>query len=246
MIRPGGLAMLVVMALLIIALAAAIYLAVRRGRQSRARFLAEYRLPEAIVTRFRAKHPQLTDGDAALVQEGLRQYFQVCQRARGKLAAMPSQVVDDLWHEFILFTRNYRHFCNKAYWRYLHHTPVEAMSGPTQATDSIRRTWLHACRLEGMNPKAPVRLPLLFALDAQLGVANGFFYSLNCSDAATSSSNLFCASDIGCAGGASCGGGTSWGGSGCGGHSGGHGDGGSGCGGGSGCSGGGCGGGGGD
>ena len=38
---------------------------------------------------------------------------------------------------------------------------------------------------------------LLFALDAQLGIAGGFVYALNCRDAATSSGGAFCASDIG-------------------------------------------------
>ena len=143
---------------------------------------------------------------------------------------MPSQVVDDLGHEFILFTRNYENFCQKAFGRYLHHTPVEAMSSPHVATDGIRRTWFHACRIEGINPKQPERLPLLFALDAQFGIANGFFYSLNCRDTAASSSNSFCASDIGCGGGSSCGGdsggegGGGDGGSSCGGGCGGGGD----------------------
>lgn len=167
----------------------------------RNQFLAGYQLPDAVLKRFQAKRMELTDGQRREVQEGLRQYFQVCQRARGKFVSMPSQVVDDLWHEFILFTRNYENFCQKALGRYLHHTPVEAMSGPTQATDGIRRTWFHACRTEGINPKQPERLPLLFALDAQLGIANGFFYNLNCRDAAASSSNSFCAADIGCGGG---------------------------------------------
>ncbi len=48
---------------------------------------------------------------------------------------MPSQVVDDAWHEFILFTRAYQQYCNKALGRYLHHTPAEAMDSPTIAQE---------------------------------------------------------------------------------------------------------------
>jgi hypothetical protein len=192
--------------------------------RSRQIFLAQYLMPDAVLGRFRQKHPALNGAQEALVREALQQYFLICQRVRGKFVSMPSQVVDDLWHDFILFTRHYREFCDKAFGRFLHHTPVEAMSTPTLATAGIRRTWFHACRIEGIDPKNPSRLPLLFALDAQLGIANGFFYTLNCSSTATSSSNTFCASDIGCGGSDSGCGGDAGGGSSCGSGCGGGGD----------------------
>lgn len=192
---------------------------------SRRRFLDHYRLPDAVLGRFRLKHDNLSPAQEALVRDGLHQYFHICQRARGKFVSMPSQVVDDLWHDFILFTRNYEAFCDRAFGRFLHHTPVEAMATPTLATEGIRRTWFHACRIEGIDPKNPRRLPLLFALDAQLGIANGFFYTLNCENTATSSSNTFCASSIGCGGSSGCGGDAgSEGGSSCGSGCGGGGD----------------------
>src|SRR5512135_945995 len=198
---------------------------------SRRQFLEQFRMPDAVLGRFRQKHPDLSSAQETLVREGLQQYFQICQRARGTFVSMPSQVVDDLWHDYIQFTRHYRNFCDKAFGRFMHHTPVEAMSSPHLATAGIRRTWFHACRIEGIDPKQPSRLPLLFALDAQLGVAQGFFYTLNCANTATSSSNTFCASSIGCGGSDSgcagdTGGGDSGGdgGSGCGGGCGGGGD----------------------
>lgn len=211
--------------LLLVLAIAAIILFSKWIKKSRQQFLDRYRVPDAVVDRFRLKHPELNDEQRIMVQKGLRQYFQICLRARGKFVPMPSQVADDLWHDFILFTRNYRNFCTKAFGRYLHHTPVEAMSSPSVATSGIRRTWFHACRIEGINPKQPDRLPLLFALDAQLGIAGGFFYTLNCGNPAASSSNSFCASDIGCGSGSGCAGDA-------GGDSGGHGggDGGSSCG----------------
>lgn len=200
------------------------------SRNFRHEYLAAFRMPEAVLNRFETKRPELDMRQRVQVEQGLRQYFLVCQRANGKFVSMPSQAVDDLWHEFILFTRNYENFCQKAFGCYLHHTPVEAMATPTQASDGIRRTWFHACRIEGINPKDPKRLPLLFALDAQLGIANGFVYTLNCQSPPTSSAQTFCASSIGCGSGSGCGGGTSCVGGG-GGHGGG-GEGGSSCGGG--------------
>ncbi len=188
----------------------------RWQRVSRQRFLERFELPAAVVERARAKLPALTTEQERLVQQGLQQYFQICVATRGKFVSMPSQAVDVLWHEFILFTRNYEHFCKRALGQYLHHTPAEAMPTRDTATGGIRRAWRLACKMEGIDPKQPQRLPLLFALDAQLGIAGGFIYALNCKDAATSSSGTFCASDIGSCGGSGGDGGSSCG-SGCGG-----------------------------
>lgn len=184
---------------------------------SRQRFLDRFALPAGVMERLALKRPELSQEQGALVQQGLQQYFRLCVAANGRFVSMPSQVVDELWHEFILFTRLYKQFCERALGSYLHHTPAEAMPTPNTATEGIRRAWRLACREEGIDPKNPDRLPLLFALDGQLGIAGGFVYALNCRDAATSSGGAFCASDIGNSG---CGGssdGSSDSGSGCGG-----------------------------
>lgn len=195
-------------------------------RVSRQRFLDKFEMPAAVVERARNKRPELTPEQMRLVQQGLRQYFQICVAAGGRFVSMPSQVVDDLWHEFILFTRQYEQFCKRALGDYLHHTPVEAMPARDTATEGIRRAWRLACKMEGIDPVHPQRLPLLFALDAQLGIAGGFVYTLNCRDTAASAGASFCASDIGSCGGDSGGGdsGSSDGGSSCGSGCGGGGD----------------------
>lgn len=175
-----------------------VYLLYRRWlNSSRQQFLDRFELPVGVMERFKLKRPELSGDQLALVQQGLQQYFRLCVAARGRFVSMPSQVVDELWHEFILFTRLYQKFCERALGKYLHHTPAEAMPTPNTATEGIRRAWRLACRQEKINPKKPKRLPLLFALDAQLGIVGGFVYALNCNDAATSSSGAFCASDIG-------------------------------------------------
>jgi len=38
---------------------------------------------------------------------------------------MPSEIVYVAWHEFLLFTREYQVFSQKAMGRFLHHTPTE-------------------------------------------------------------------------------------------------------------------------
>lgn len=170
-------------------------------RRRRRAFIDDYAFHEAIRKHLRQRRPELTAAAEQRVFQGLRQYFRICERAGRRMVAMPSQVVDDAWHGFILFTRAYERFCRRGLGRFLHHVPAEAMQTPTQAQDGIKRAWRLACRDEGIDPKNPSRLPLLFALDSELNLADGFRYQLHCQPGGSG----YCASHIGCGGG--CGGG---------------------------------------
>lgn len=185
-----------------------------RRRAARSAFIDGYAFPHGIRERVHKRYPHLSEEQLDLAFGALREYFHLCRKAGRFMLAMPSQAVDVAWHEFILFTRNYEHFCHRALGRFLHHTPAEAMRTPTEATEGIQRTWRLACVREGIDPRAPAALPLLFALDARLGIPDGFRYALNCLPAAdASAAPPFCASHIG--GGGGCGGGCH--GAGCGG-----------------------------
>lgn len=225
-----------------------------KGRRAQRRtFIDSYAWPAGLTRRLGEKHPALSATNCDSVFDGLRQYFRVCLIAEKRMIAMPSQVVDDAWHEFLLYTRAYDEFCRDAFNRFLHHTPAEAMQTPTSAQDGIRRAWRLSCRDENINPRFPDRLPLLFGIDAALQIPNGFRYDLNClpfNQRPGRDGTTYCATHIGCGGGCSSGyGGDSGDSHGGDAHGGGHGgsDGGShGCGGdggGSSCGGGGCGGG---
>lgn len=185
----------------------------RAKRRDQISYIDNYVFPEKISVELKIRYPHLQDPDVDRVIEGLRQYFLIC-RGHRSMVAMPSQVVDIAWHEFILFTRHYEQFCNNGLGRFLHHTPAEVMPAPTSAQDSIKLAWRLACQLENIDPKHPKRLPLLFALDAELEIADGFFYSLNCTGR---KNDGYCASHIGCSGGGTSCGGDSDGGGGCGG-----------------------------
>lgn len=170
-------------------------------KSSELRHIQNYRFHPALISKIRHKHPALSDQQLDRVLLGLRDYFYICHRANHRMVAMPSQIVDDAWHEFILFTHSYQQFCQKAFGRFLHHTPAEAMTSPSTAPNALKRAWRLACLKEKIHPRKPCRLPLLFALDAELGIAGGFKYSLNC----LPGSGNYCASHIGCNSG--CGGG---------------------------------------
>lgn len=213
--------------LIVLALALSLLLWRSRVRKTRERFINHFDYSRLLDTRFSMKRPDLNDRQRRAVFKAMAEYFHLCHMAGRRMVSMPSQVVDDAWHEFILFTRNYETFCQKGLGRFLHHIPAESMASPTQAQDGIKRAWRLACKREGINPLSPERLPLLFSIDRELGIANGFYYVPDCKGLVSRSDNcgtVYCASHIGCGGG--CGGG------GCGGSTDSAGDGGSSCGGG--------------
>lgn len=173
----------------------------------------------SIQRRVADKFPHLTNAQVQEVLEGLRDYFSLIVMARGQgVVSMPSQAVDEAWHAFILSTKAYANFCQRAFGRFLHHHPAETMTTPTQATIGIKRAWNLACRHEGIHAAKPERLPRLFELDSRLKIHNGFVYSLNCLLAGAAAQS-FCASDIGggCGGSSGCSGDSGDGGGGCGG-----------------------------
>lgn len=177
----------------------------RRYRdRRRARLIDSYQFPDRIRQKVLGRYSHLGEADSRRVMAGLREYFHLCLGAQGRLVAMPSQAVDLAWHEFILHTRQYQAFCNRAFGRFVHHTPAQAMSSATVAQEGIRRAWKLSCQRENIAPRTPHGLPLLFALDAQLAIPDGFHYVLDCK---ARNANAYCAGHIGCSsgcGGASC------------------------------------------
>ncbi len=151
----------------------------RRARRSR--YIRTYSFPTGLLDRFGAAYPALTARDRHRVARALRQFFLAYLKSGYQFVSMPSRVVDDLWHEFILYTRHYQAFCDQAFGRFLHHTPAVVLGANRQNNAGLRRVWQHACREEQIDPKHPARLPLLFALDETLSIEDGFRYRPDCS-----------------------------------------------------------------
>ena len=170
---------------------------INRGRikSRRERLIDEYTFPKSIEEKIVEKYPHLKASEVKEVMHALRDYFHVCNIAGKRMVAMPSQVVDLAWHEFILFTQQYDKFCKKAFGRFLHHTPAEAMSSQVIAQNGIKTAWRIACIRQHISPKSPTILPPLFAIDNKLNIPNGFKYSLNCKGKGNQS---YCATHIGC------------------------------------------------
>ena len=90
----------------------------------RIEFIRAYTLPAGLFDRLRKQRPTLSIKDCQLVSHALRQYFLTYLKSDRQFVSMPSQVVDELWHEFILYTKNYEQFCQQAFGDFLHHTPA--------------------------------------------------------------------------------------------------------------------------
>lgn len=192
--------------LIVVAVFVALLLVVSWRRQRalrRLEYIREFALPKGLFERLRKRRPGLSHKDCELVAHALRQFFLAYAMSRRRFVSMPSQVVDDLWHEFILYTRNYEYFCRQAFGGFLHHTPAVVLADDRLANAGLRRCWWYACRQENINPRSPSRLPILFAIDAKLDIADGFRYVPDCrsirraGDAAGGA--VYCGGDFGSA-----------------------------------------------
>lgn len=151
-----------------------------QAKLRREAYIRHFELPPGLFEKLRRHRPDLTVKDCQLVAHALRQFFLAHLKSGRQFVSMPSQVTDDLWHEFILYTRHYQLFCRKAFGRFLHHTPAVVLGPHRKNNEGLRRCFWWTCREENINPRQPLRLPLLFAIDAKLGIADGFRYAPDC------------------------------------------------------------------
>jgi hypothetical protein len=137
-------------------------------------YITGYAFPRVLRDKVMALYPELEETEVTRVLDGLRAWFLVALHADGRTIGMPSTIVDDAWHEFILITRDYADFCEGAFGKFLHHAPAAVLEMPMQ--EGLRRT------LRLAESASPHLLPftggamILFALDEELGVEDGYAY----------------------------------------------------------------------
>jgi len=124
----------------------------------RAEFIRTFRWPRGLLERLEKHHAGFERKDSALGSRGLRQFFLAYLMSGKRHVSMPSQVADDLWHEFILYTRDYDAFCRRAFGGCTTRRPSSSASiaGATRAcaasggiaanTRTSIRSARHACR----------------------------------------------------------------------------------------------------
>ncbi len=156
-----------------------VYLLKKKNRKRKS-----YRPSQIVIEKFKKKYPGISDGEVELVWQALYSFFELIRKKRkndSKFEAyMTSVIVDDLWHEMILDTRNYINFCKSFYGGYIHHRPGTV----TFETDFTNKevnleTVKTYCALREMNAELYNGLPLLLSVDEALGLKNGFKYNVD-------------------------------------------------------------------
>jgi hypothetical protein len=70
----------------------------------------------------------------------------------------PILIIDEMWHMFLLFTRDYSHFCMKYFGRFIHHVPI------TQDEIQAERAAFNHKSLEKIKENKRIRYHLIFDL----------------------------------------------------------------------------------
>lgn len=177
----------------------------KRQRQKRLQALQDYVFPESYRDEVTRRYLHLSAEDVNLAFEQLRLYFSICLAKKPVSVAMPSRIVDTCWHVFICDTREYREFCDKVLGDFLHHKAwteanLSIQSELTEVTEhqenvDVSEEMKTQLMLESRNQLAAARIyqwaaefegkeqdslstgvPLLFRIDEELAINDGFFY----------------------------------------------------------------------
>ncbi|MFD1260000.1 glycine-rich domain-containing protein [Entomomonas asaccharolytica] len=159
--------------------------------QQRLILINNYVFTENVLNSFRKYYPQLDNVVVSQVIEQLKNYFIIVltathdntlQKLPKPILGMPSRVVDDLWHVFILDSRIYMAFCKQCFGFYLHHNSADAnvaYQRKQTINDQLYTTWVYAGQLENKGNLMMVdTFPMLFQIDDVLNIPQGFSYTL--------------------------------------------------------------------
>lgn len=89
--------------------------------------LQEYQIPSGVTERLKQGmvFNEMKDGQIREVVDEFKKFIAilVINHEKGTRVEMVSELVDEVWHTFILFTNEYRKFCDTMVGEYIHHEP---------------------------------------------------------------------------------------------------------------------------
>jgi len=91
---------------------------------------------EDILSRFTDMF-EVTEEEAQDIFQETKKFLYVCQ-ADGIFIPDDLLILDEMWHNFILFTREYQAFCNRHFNRYFHHLPASKKEKEEQARKNLQ------------------------------------------------------------------------------------------------------------
>ncbi|GGG85083.1 hypothetical protein [Paenibacillus radicis (ex Gao et al. 2016)] len=92
-------------------------------------------LESRVKDRVLKEAPDMSDEEWNWTWFELKRYFLMCAVMKG--VTMYSGKVDAVWHEMLMFTREYEEFCSKLCGMMIHHAP----HGPSDAPEQDERAW---------------------------------------------------------------------------------------------------------
>ena len=110
-------------------------------------YIKNYVFSQDIIDRFQLDY-EVEDKDVEIIIQHLKLYFSLFTSYKKVPCAMPSRKVDDLWHTFILFTKEYHKFCHKSFGEYLHHNPDKKNTKKEEKNQSSKNTFIGLVNLQ--------------------------------------------------------------------------------------------------
>lgn len=142
-------------------------------------FPYDYQFPEIVIKRWKAKEQfsHITPSQFEQAESGLMQFFEVLYFNKTSVA-MVSELVDDLWHEFILHTKEYHKFCDTVFGKYIHHHPNEGHVVYDWSDKDVPQSMLNLYKLAKNSPLNIVKgTPIIFTIDEKCRIENGYKFN---------------------------------------------------------------------
>ena len=103
------------------------YSSLPRGTRKTLEKLWEYEFLSALTTRLKEKYPfnVMSDKEIELCLDEFKKFMgiMIIGKKKKQGVAMTSNVIDTIWHQFILFTLEYEKFSQMLNGKFIHHTP---------------------------------------------------------------------------------------------------------------------------
>jgi hypothetical protein len=105
---------------------------------------------------------------------GFAQFLEACRLQPQGPCALPSKAADSVWHVWLrVDPAGLADWQQRFFGRVVEHREAEDLGVPLE--EGLARTWMGACRSEGLSALGP-KLPLVFALDGLLHLPTGWAY----------------------------------------------------------------------
>lgn len=78
--------------------------------------------------------------DAVALFGDLKRFLYLCMRNDTQKPLAPTEMIDTIWHNFILFTEDYRKFCEKYFNGFIHHRPLTSAEVSASDGSMVRNT----------------------------------------------------------------------------------------------------------